>query len=151
MEFDWNDIEGIDPRIAKARGAGLQAPAYDTWTQRVSRRLFLEFDDFPQVLADTPSDLTQQLILYIYSLKGNTLHLDYAFQEYKKTHSDDDQQLLATTLQENKRLAEENHRLLRSNQVLIDGSALCSQEVEHLRQTVVELQDRLDRANIQGQ
>jgi hypothetical protein len=151
MEFDWNDINGIAPGIANARGAGLQPPDHDTWTQRVSRRLFLEFDDFPQVLADTPSDLTQQLILYVYSLKGDTLRLDYAFQEYKRTHSDDDQQLLATMLQENKRLETENHRLLRSNQILMDGSSLCSQEVEGLRQTVVELQDRLDRANIRGQ
>lgn len=150
MKRDWKEIEGRAEKAEIKPGTIQQPLEMDNWPQRISRSLHLENDDYPEMLAETPFDLLTTLRSYINRLKGELRTLAQAFQDYKRLHPDTDQSLLDSVLERNSHLREELEDLRKANQVLLGGSSLRDQEIERLRQALVELQDRLDGAKTRG-
>ena len=150
MQRNWKEIEGKAQNTEGDRGSVHQPVEYDTWPQRVSRMMNVEFDDYPEALAENPADLIDQLHRYIRSVKRDVRTVDEAFKEYRRSHPDHKEETYNDLLNQNKHLEEEIRQLLKANQVLVDAADLRDREVKRLRQVIVELQDRLDGAKIQG-
>ena len=150
MKRDWNEIEGKTESTEREPGTVHQPLENDTWTERVSRLMNGTFTGYPEVLAQNPVELFDQIRNYIYSLKSEWRKIDESFKEYRCSHPDREVELYNHLQDEKARLSKEVQRLLIVNEALDEGTKQRDAEIEKLRRAVVELQDRLDRAKTQG-